>query len=50
MHRKLPSVNVGATLSETVLTMTTGRLGVAVVMNQSGALKGFLLTVIFGVR
>ncbi len=40
MHRNLPSVNVGATLSETVLTMTAGRLGVAVVMNQSGELKG----------
>jgi arabinose-5-phosphate isomerase len=40
MHKNLPLVNSGSTLSETVLTMTTGRLGVALVINQSGALKG----------
>jgi arabinose-5-phosphate isomerase len=43
MHRNLPVLQTGASLSETVLIMTAGRLGVAVVMNQSGALKGIFI-------
>jgi arabinose-5-phosphate isomerase len=40
MHRNLPMVTSGATLNETVLAMTEGRLGVALVMESSGTLKG----------
>lgn len=40
MHRDLPMVNLGATLNETIVAMTSGRLGVALVMDQSGALQG----------
>jgi arabinose-5-phosphate isomerase len=40
MHRNLPMVTSGATLKETVLAMTEGRLGVALVMESSGKLKG----------
>ena len=40
MHRNLPMVTSGATLNETVLAMTEGRLGVALVMESSGMLKG----------
>lgn len=40
MHRNLPLVNSGATLNETVLTMTAGRLGAALVLDSSGILKG----------
>jgi len=40
MHRDLPIVNLGATLNETIVAMTSGRLGVALVMDKSGALKG----------
>lgn len=40
MHRDLPIVNLGATLNETIVAMTSGRLGVALVMDKSGTLKG----------
>lgn len=40
MHRQLPTVMSGATLNQTVLTMTEGRLGVALVMETTGQLKG----------
>jgi arabinose-5-phosphate isomerase len=40
MHRDLPMVNLGTTLNETIVAMTSGRLGVALVMDQSGALQG----------
>lgn len=40
MHKQLPTVLSGASLNETVLAMTTGRLGVALVMDTNGALKG----------
>jgi arabinose-5-phosphate isomerase len=40
MHKQLPSVLAGATLNETVLAMTSGRLGVALVMDAEGILRG----------
>lgn len=40
MHKQLPTVLSGASLNETVLAMTTGRLGVALVMDTNGVLKG----------
>jgi arabinose-5-phosphate isomerase len=40
MHRNLPVVQTGSSLSETVLAMTAGRLGVALIMDGSGKLKG----------
>jgi arabinose-5-phosphate isomerase len=40
MHSNLPVVQTGASLSETVLAMTAGRLGVALIMDGSGKLKG----------
>ena len=40
MHKQLPAVLTGASLNETVLAMTTGRLGVALVMDSAGQLKG----------
>ncbi len=40
MHKQLPLVSEGASLNETVLVMTAGRLGVALVVDSSGQLKG----------
>lgn len=40
MHTQLPTVLVGSTLHDTVLAMTQGRLGLALVMDQQGALNG----------
>lgn len=40
MHTQLPTVLIGSTLHETVLAMTQGRLGLALVMDQQGALNG----------
>ena len=40
MHSNLPVVQTGASLSETVLAMTAGRLGVALIMDGPGRLKG----------
>lgn len=40
MHRDLPIVNIGASLNETIVAMTSGRLGVALVMDKLGALQG----------
>ena len=40
MHKNLPFVSTGATLSETILAITEGRLGVALVLDQFGSLKG----------
>lgn len=40
MHKKLPIVLTGTSLNETVVSMTSGRLGVALVMDASGQLKG----------
>lgn len=40
MHRDLPFVLTGTSLRETVLTMTEGRLGLAVVVDSEQQLKG----------
>ena len=40
MHRDFPYVPVGATLLETVLVMSAGRLGLAVVLDEKGRLQG----------
>jgi arabinose-5-phosphate isomerase len=40
MHKQLPTVQTGTTLHETVLAMTAGRLGVALVIDSNGVLKG----------
>lgn len=40
MHRNLPVVSSGATLNDAIISMTAGRLGVALIMDQSGGLKG----------
>lgn len=40
MHTQLPTVLVGTSLHETVLAMTQGRLGVALVLNSQGGLDG----------
>lgn len=40
MHRDFPYVPIGATLLETVLVMSAGRLGLAVVLDEKGRLQG----------
>jgi len=40
MHRDFPYVPIGATLLETVLVMSAGRLGLAVVLDEKGQLQG----------
>lgn len=40
MHRDFPYVPKGATLLETVLVMSAGRLGLAVVLDEKGHLQG----------
>lgn len=40
MHKQLPTVQTGTSLHETVLAMTAGRLGVALVVDSNGMLKG----------
>lgn len=42
MHRELPCVPLGTTLRDTMLTMTAGRLGVALVLDEPGHLAGIL--------
>ena len=40
MHRNLPVVSSGATLNDAIISMTSGRLGVVLIMDKSGVLDG----------
>jgi arabinose-5-phosphate isomerase len=40
MNQNLPTVHIEATLNEAVLSMTQGRLGVVLIIDQVGSLKG----------
>ena len=40
MHKQLPTVAVGTSLNQAILTMTEGRLGLVLVMDEAGRMKG----------